>query len=290
MALDLANKTSINGGQQFQQNQILTSTHMNEVQTGIKKSADAEAVAAAFEDFDESLKLSGTVTAAIGGFAAGKVISNMSVTDILDTLLFPYVAPKSLSIALSSAAGTYEYGTRVVVSSVTPTFTAGSKAINSVKIGTSSGGSDLFNGSSATNKIAIGLTNNKTFDGTNGGTIYCSLSDGETTLNASARVDYTYYYYAKLNTSTTPNTSGLSKKNATDGDDTYSYSSGQYLWLYSRSSGKKIQTYVAGSWADVNTASAGQVTITLNSGTTATYYAYRTDRFTANGSARYRLK
>lgn len=290
MALDLTNKTSINNGQQFQQNQILTSVNMNEVQTGIRKSADAEAVAAAFEDFDESLKLSGTVTAAIGGFTAGRVISNMSVTDILDTLLFPYVAPKSLSIVLSSAAGTYEYGTQVVISSVTPTFTAGSKAINSVKIGTSSGGSDLFNGSSATSKTAISLTNNKTFDGTNGGTIYCSLSDGETTLTANAKVDYTYYYYAKLNTSTTPNVSGLSKQNTTDGDNTYSYSSGQYLWLYSRSSGKKIQTYVAGSWADVNTTSAGQVTITLNSGTTATYYAYRTDKFTANGSARYRLK
>lgn len=290
MALDLTNKTSINSGQQFQQNQILTSVHMNEVQTGIKKSADAEAVAAAFEDFDESLKLSGTITAPIGGFTAGRVITNMSVVDILDTLLFPYVAPKNLSITLASPAGTYEYGTNVTISSVTPTFTAGSQAINSVRIGTSSGGTDLFNGSSATNNVPIGLTTSKTFNGNTGGTIYCRLSDGETTLNASATVTYSYYYYAKLNTSTTPNTTGLSKKNATDGDDTYSYSSGQYLWLYSRSSGKKIQTYVAGSWADVNTTSAGQVTITLNSGATATYYAYRTDKFTANGSARYRLK
>lgn len=98
-----------------------------------------------------------------------------------------------------------------------------------------------------------------------------------------------YYSYSKLATTTTAPTSGATRQSSADCDNTYSYSSGQYLWLYSRSSGKKIQTYVAGSWADVTTSGGTSMTLTLSSGGTATYYAYRTDKFTATGSARYRL-
>jgi hypothetical protein len=98
-----------------------------------------------------------------------------------------------------------------------------------------------------------------------------------------------YYSYSKLTNSTTAPTSGATKQDNTNCDNTYTYANGQYLWLLSKSSGKKIQTYVAGSWADVNTSGGTAITLTLASGGTATYYAYRTDKFTANGSARYRL-
>jgi hypothetical protein len=98
-----------------------------------------------------------------------------------------------------------------------------------------------------------------------------------------------YYSYSKLTSSETAPTSGATKQSSADCDNTYTYTSGQYLWLLSRSSGKKIQTYVAGSWADVTTAGGTSITLTLASGGTATYYAYRTDKFTASGSARYRL-
>lgn len=98
-----------------------------------------------------------------------------------------------------------------------------------------------------------------------------------------------YYSYSKLTTSATAPTSGATKQSKADCDNTYNYANGQYLWLLSRSSGKKIQTYVAGSWADVTTSGGTSVTLTLSSGGTATYYAYRTDKFTATGSARYRL-
>lgn len=98
-----------------------------------------------------------------------------------------------------------------------------------------------------------------------------------------------YYSYSKLDTAATAPTSGATRQSNSDCDNTYNYSAGKYLWLYSRSSGKKIQTYVAGSWADVTTSGRTSITLTLSSGGTATYYAYRTDKFTATGSARYRL-
>lgn len=240
-------------------------------------------------DLDFYQTISGTVTKEIGGISKNKVYADATVAEVLSDLLFPYVAPTFSSISTNESSGTFEYGTRRTISKVTPKFTLGSKPITSVKVGTTDGGSDLYSGTTATNNTAITLTNSKVFDGNNGGTIHCTLSDGTKTITKSATVSYTYYTYSKLTTSTTPDISGATKQNTSDADNTYSYSAGEYLWLYSRSSGKKIQTYVAGSWADVNTTSSAELTLTLASGATAKYYAYRTDKFTATGSARYRL-
>jgi hypothetical protein len=234
-------------------------------------------------------QISGTVTKAIGGIAKDKTYANADIADVISDLLFPYVAPTFSSISTSASSGTFEYGTTRTISTVTPKFTLGSRPITSVKIGTTDGGSDLYTGASATNNTAITLTTSKTFDGSTGGTIYCTISDGTTSVMKSTSVSYTYYDYSKLTTSTTADTAGATKQSNAGADNTYNYSSGQYLWLYSRSSSKKIQTYVAGSWADVTTTAVGAITLTLSSGTTATYYAYRTDKFTATGSARYRL-
>lgn len=233
--------------------------------------------------------ISGTVTKEIGGIAKNTEYSNATIASVLNDLLFPYVAPIFSSISTSASSGTFEYGTIREIKTVTPTFTKGSKPINSIKIGTASGGSDLYSGTTATSDETITLTTSKVFDGSAGGTIYCTISDGTESKSASASVSYKYYEYSKLTTNDTPDTSGATKQTSSGADNTYSYTAGQYLWLYSKSNGKKIQTYVAGSWADVATTTSAAITLTLASGATATYYAYRTDKFAGAGSARYRL-
>jgi hypothetical protein len=243
----------------------------------------------AVPDIDSKFTISGTVTNAVGGIAKNKVYTNADISTILSDLLFPYVKPSSLSISTEAPSGTKEYGTTVKVTEVTPTFTLGSKPITSIKIGTTSGDDDLYSGTTATSGTAITLTNSKTFDGTNGGTIYCTISDGTNSISNSTSVSYNYYAYSKLTKSTTASTSGATNQLNSDAANTYSYSSGQYLWLYSRSSNKKIQQYISGTWSDVNTSGGSSLTLTLASGAKATYYAYRTDMFTASGSAKYRL-
>lgn len=234
-------------------------------------------------------RISGTVTTAVGGITKNTEYTNATIAEVLSDLLFPYVAPYLSSISTSEYMGILEYGTKVKVTKVTPTFTKGSKNITSIKIGTTNGGSDLYSGTSATSGTAITLTTPKTYDGTTGGTIYCVISDGQQTSSKSASVTYSYVEYSKLTTSSTPDTSGATRQNISSNGHTYSYSAGQYLWLYSRDSGKIIEQNVSGTWAPVNTYSAGSLTLTLQSGATATYYAYTTDQFTANGSATYRL-
>lgn len=99
-----------------------------------------------------------------------------------------------------------------------------------------------------------------------------------------------YYDYSVLTTGETAPTTGLTRQTSSGANATYSYAKDQYLYLYSRSSGKKIQTNVLGQWADVNTTQIGEVKITLSSGATnITYYAYRTDKFADAGSAQYKL-
>jgi hypothetical protein len=227
---------------------------------------------------------------ALGGVAANTTFNNKSITEVLDMLLYPYIAPTLNSITLDEAAGTFEYGTEKRVTKVTPYFKKGSEEITSIKIGTTNGGDDLYSKATATNGVAITLTNSKVYNGKTGGTIYCTIGDGQKNSTAFAKIEYKYYDYSKLTTSTTPDTSGATKQTSSGADDTYSYSANQYLWLYSRDSGKKIQTYVAGSWADVTTTTHPvTVELTLVSGAKVDYYAYRTDKFTADGQARYRL-
>lgn len=97
-------------------------------------------------------------TVAVGGIAKGTTFNNKSVREILEDMLYPYVAFSGFSIATTDASGTFEYGTTKSITKVTPKFTKGSKNISSVKIGTTSGGSDLYSGTSATNNTAITLT------------------------------------------------------------------------------------------------------------------------------------
>ena len=122
-------------------------------------------------------------------------------------------------------------------------------------------------------------------------------SDPEIKIAAGTKTDVCtfsksskYYDYSVLTTSETAPTTGLTRQTSSGANATYSYAKDQYLYLYSHSSGKKIQTNVLGQWADVNTTQIGEVKITLSSGATnITYYAYRTDKFADAGSAQYKL-
>jgi hypothetical protein len=178
-------------------------------------------------------KISGTVTTAVGGIAKDKSYNNATVAEVLTDLLFPYVAPALNSISTSESSGTFEYGTTRTISRVTPNFTKGSKNITSIKIGTTSGGSDLYSGTTATSGSAIMLTKAKTFDGTTGGTIYCTISDGTSTDDASTPVRYAYYtYYAVTDSTSTPASWSPVGSTSVTGI-TVTANAGQYVWIAS---------------------------------------------------------
>lgn len=218
-------------------------------------------------------------TIAVGGIPKGSTFTDKSIKDILQAMLYPYVAFTYSSV---SGGGTYEYGTQVTVNTVRPSYTAGSMSLTLAKVGTVSGSGDLYDGAPAN---TITLTTPKTYNGENGGTIYVTLSDGTTTITRSTSVTYTYYDYYAINSSSIAPSTGI-KGNS--GNKTYTV--GNYLWFFSQNKANaKIQTNVMGQWVNVNTTAVGQIDFTLASGKTTKYYAYRTDQFSGSGSAEYRL-
>lgn len=69
----------------------------------------------------------------------------------------------------------------------------------------------------------------------------------------------------------------------------FTYTVDSCIWLLTTKQAAKIQTNVLGQWADVNTYGGEAVEFTQANGTTATYYAYRTDTFIGAGTAKYRI-
>lgn len=224
---------------------------------------------------------SSPTTIEVGGIKKGTTFDNMKLTDIIENLLYPYVKFTFSSITLSSGT-TFEYGTIVNVSYVRLNYEKGSKELTNVSI-MDEGGNSLYNGE-VSSKINI----TKQYDGTTGGTISATLTDGVNEIPRSSSISYKYYNYYTLSSEETAPTTATKTTNDS-AENVYSYETGQYLYLYDRDSNKKIQTNVLGQWADVNTTNLGPIELNLASGITAEYYVYRTDKFTARDSARYRL-
>lgn len=237
-------------------------------------------------------------TVTVGGVAKGSSLKDKSVAEVIEQIFFPYVAFSFSGISTTDGSGIKEYGTSLTISKVTPSYTTGSKAINSVKIGTTMGGSDLYSGSSATSGSAITLTNSKSFNGTTGGTIYCTLSDGETTTTKSATVSYAYYPYAIASTSNslTSVPSGATKASDTTISTaiTLSLTVDSYIWFLlppGTTGNKTIQYEALGQWYDFDggTAAPVEVSLKLNSGTTVTYTGYRTNKMAAAGETKFKI-
>ena len=182
---------------------------------------------------DATITSDAATTVSVGGVAKGTSLKDKSVAEVIESIFFPYVAFTFNSISTSNSAGTKEYGTTVTVTTVTPSFTAGSEVISSVKIGTTSGGSNLYSGTSASNGSAITLTTSKSYNGTTGGTIYCTLSDGTTTTTKSTTVRYDYYtYYAVTDTADTPTSWTPVGSTSVSGIE-ITAKKGQYIWIAS---------------------------------------------------------
>lgn len=264
--------------QNFAAGNALTAAQLNHIEDGI--------VTLEAEIASKQVTISGTVTKALGGIAKDTVYDNTDITEVLSDLLFPYVAFTFSSIRTSQTSGTLEYGTTRTISSVTPTFTRGSKNITSVSIGTTSGGSDLYSGTNATSGTAITLTANKTYNGTTGGTIYCTLSDGDTSISRSATVNYAYFNYVTVTSSTSiPTSKGDNGKNLglSYEDSEITTTDGTYIWFLMPDQDRQyIQQYAMSQWNYTNTTYAGTVTFTTDTGRTTTYYAYRTDELNAD--------
>ena len=226
-------------------------------------------------------------TATIGGIPKGTTFDNVPLLDIIEQLLYPYVAFSFSSISTTAASGSFEYGTTKSVTKVKPTFTLGSKNLTSVKVGTTSGGGDLYSGTTATSGSDITLTTPLSIPGTSNTTVYCTISDGTTTTTKSVTFSFAkYYYWTVTNSTTIPTTATVISGGGSQKDITTTVNT--YIWFLSPVQKSKIQQFAMNQWNNVNTTYAGTTTFTTTTGQSLTYYAYRTDKMVA-ATGTYRL-
>ena len=120
-------------------------------------------------------------------------------------------------------------------------------------------------------------------------------SDARKSVTKSPGIRFLRYVYSKIGSpDAAPTTANECVKQADlatfgkNGAD-FTYTVDSCIWLLTTKQAAKIQTNVLGQWADVNTYGGEAVEFTQANGTTATYYAYRTDTFTGAGTAKYRI-
>ena len=234
-------------------------------------------------------------TVALGGLAKGTNLKGKTLREILTQILCPYVKFTFSSFSTTVAAGTYEWGASKVLSKFKPVFTLGSEPLTAVKLGTTSGGSDLYNNTnptSITSNTDITLASSYTIPSTTASTkIYCTFADGEgsaheTTLNVTFSF-VKYYYYTVTSSTTIPTTATAIGSSSVK--DSISTQNGQYIWFLSPTAKTKIQQWALGQWNDVVTIAAGTTTFTTQTGQQLTYYAYRTPELTATSANKYQL-
>ena len=132
---------------------------------------------------------------------------------------------------------TFEKGEAIKVISVTPEFTTSSTPITSIKIGTTEDGSDLYSGGPVESGTEITLTAPKSYTVENIGTIYCTISDGISTIRKNIPIKreyYTYYISASSDEpSTTANWATTGDGSIHDTDFEITSQAGGYIWIAS---------------------------------------------------------
>ena len=224
-------------------------------------------------------------TVAVGGIEKGTTFDDKSIVYILEKMLYPYVALKFTSFTTNPSATTYEYGTQKTITTATPSFELGSRPLTSVKVGSTSGGNNYFNGTTATSGTAITLTNPPTIPGTADATLYMTISDynaeedKNTTITKSVEFKFVKYYYYTVTSNTTIPTTATAIGTGSQEDITTQ--NGQYIWFLSPTAKTKIQQFAMNQWNDMTTVSVGTTQFTTQTGQTLTYNVYRTAEMTA---------
>lgn len=133
----------------------------------------------------------------LGGIEAGSTFDNMTIPEVLDKLLYPYVAPVVSATAQPVNGGTFELGTTSTITAVKATVTKKSSAITSVAVydgstelvsqteGVSNGGTFTLSIPSANQNI----TADKTY------TVKVLDKDGKTTTANTGAFKFVYPFY-----------------------------------------------------------------------------------------------
>lgn len=226
-----------------------------------------------------------------GGIAAGETFDNVPITEMLNKILYPWVAPTvSASITTPGNGGTKEKGDTQHVTAIRVNVTKKSSNITKVEI---------FDGSSSLGSKTSGVSNGGTFDftvdvnvDTNKG-FQAKVTDaaGKVTTANTGSFSFVYpYYYGTVANAAAANEAtikGLTKQIVSKGNKTYSYnlSNNCACFAYPAAYGDLKSIKDPNNFEVLGTFTKSTVQITGLDGTPQTYNVYVNEASTASGFA-----
>ena len=227
----------------------------------------------------------------LGGIDAGANLNGMTTHEILNTLLFPYVAFTLNSTSRSAAAATLENGATQTLNSASISITKKSKPITSVKL---LNGSTVL-GEKTGDEVAAGGTitfSNLgiTVSKSNNPNLKFTVTDGQTSTDKSVGAStFVYPYYmgecAADATIDEALIEGLTKKVESKGNKTVTHTceNGRMIIAYPKAHGVLKSILDPNNFETIGDYTRSEVSITGLDGTAQTYYVYASGAATVNG-------
>lgn len=239
---------------------------------------------------DEEMKFEkdATVVTSLGGIQAGENLNGLDVKQILNKLLFPYVAPTvSASLSMSPSGTLFEHGATVTLVSMTGNVTKKSESIKNVKFHDTSTGTQLHaifdnvdKSSSYTYMFSPPIT------------ITSNLPSSRFRFSVTDSMDKTYYanttaisfcypyYFGVADENVEINSdliTKMTKRVEQKGTKSYNYTSNQqaaYI-AYPASYGKLTKIIDANGFDVTDTFTQYEILVVGLDGTEQSYYVYR---------------
>jgi hypothetical protein len=241
--------------------------------------------------YDDVFKTDIKTVNALGGIAAGADLNNMTTHEILNTLLFPYVAFTLGNTSRSAAAATLENGATQALNSASISITKKSKPITSVKL---LNGSTVL-GEKTGDEVAAGGTitfSNLgiTVSKSNNPNLKFTVTDGQTSTDKNVGAStfvYPYYTGECAADATIDETliEGLTKKVESKGNKTVTHSceNGRMIIAYPKAHGVLKSILDPNNFETIGDYTRSEVSVTGLDGTTQTYYVYASGAATVSG-------
>lgn len=225
-----------------------------------------------------------TVTS-IGGIPSGSNLNGLTIKEILNKLLFPYVAPTLSASLIYSPSGTvFEYGQIVFVSGIRGTVTKKSEAITSVK---------FLDNATILNEITSGVVSSASYTHTfteqvritsalSSSRFRLSVTDasGKTYYANTANLNFYYpYYIGVIEENETIDASviqSLTKKVEAKGNKTNNFTTNNQRMViaYPKSYGDLTKVLDANSFDVTSTFTKSELSLECLDGTMQQYYIY----------------
>ena len=225
-----------------------------------------------------------TVTS-IGGIPSGSNLNGLTIKEILNKLLFPYVAPTLSASLIYSPSGTvFEYGQIVFVSGIRGTVTKKSEAITSVK---------FLDNATILNEITSGVVSSASYTYTfteqvritsalSSSRFRLSVTDasGKTYYANTANLNFYYpYYIGVVEENETIDASviqSLTKKVEAKGNKTNNFTTNNQRMViaYPKSYGDLTKVLDANSFDVTSTFTKSELSLECLDGTMQQYYIY----------------